>query len=275
MRAKKALELLNEIDQMMETRRLSRKKRKVLGALIEQLEGELGKAFRRQGSLFVKRLAELKAMFQGDGTVGVTLKQWAPIFAKVSDETVELFIRAWEEEVGAALAAGGTELFKSLGLDLVFGLENPVVVDYLERNSAQMVTNIDEETKKQLNRIITDGQVGGKSYDKIADDITSRYEEFAVGKPQEHIDSRAHLVAVTEVGNAYEETAYMAATDLESGGVPMEKMWKTVGDDRVSDGCQENEADGWIPISQAHSSGHQKPLRFPGCRCDEQYRVKR
>lgn len=268
-------EVLEALQTVLEASR-SVKKRKVLKSLIKQLEGDMGKAFVKQGTLFIVRLAELKARFpkEGEELIGVLYKDWSPLFAEVSEETVTLFVAPWEEAVGEALVAGGDQLLKSLGLDLVFGLENPAVVDYLDKKSAELVTNVDQETIKQLNKIITDGQAAGKGYDKIAADIKQRFKEFAVGKPQAHIDSRAHLVAVTEVGNAYEETAYMAANELQADGIVMEKKWTTVGDERVSEGCQDNEADGWIPISQAHNSGHQKPLRFPGCRCDEQYRVK-
>ena len=36
----------------------------------------------------------------------------------------------------------------------------------------------------------------------------------------------------------------------------------------ASDGCDENAAAGWLPLAAAFPSGHQRPLRFPGCRCD-------
>ena len=66
----------------------------------------------------------------------------------------------------------------------------------------------------------------------------------------------------------------MPAQDLADHGIEMEKQWSSMKDDKVSDGCNANELDGWIPISQPHSSGDMHPLRFPGCRCDELYRRK-
>jgi hypothetical protein len=39
--------------------------------------------------------------------------------------------------------------------------------------------------------------------------------QFAVGVPQEHIRSRAELVAVTEVGEAYEKGASIVAAGLQ------------------------------------------------------------
>ena len=75
-----------------------------------------------------------------------------------------------------------------------------------------------------------------------------------------------------ESAQAYEAGNRAFASTLKDDGVEMEKMWTTSHDNRVSDGCAENESDGWIPIDQAHTSGDQEPPRVPGCRCYEQYR---
>jgi hypothetical protein len=98
---------------------------------------------------------------------------------------------------------------------------------------------------------------------------------MAVGKPQQHIDSRAHLIAVTELGNAFEDGSLGAARRMAAMGLEMEKKWLTVGDQRVSEGCRTNQAAGWIPIDRPFPSGHDRPLRFPGCRCTAQYQRKR
>jgi hypothetical protein len=125
-----------------------------------------------------------------------------------------------------------------------------------------------------LNTILTQAADEGWSYQRTAEAIIDRYKEFAIGKPQEHIDSRAHLIAVTEVGNAYVEGNMIVARDLQDAGVEMEKAWSTVGDSKVTEECKANEAQGFIPIDQPFLSGDMRPLRFPGCRCDLLTRVK-
>ena len=47
------------------------------------------------------------------------------------------------------------------------------------------------------------------------------------------------------------------------------KAWITVGDGKVTDECQENEAEGWIGIDEDFPSGDQHPPRTdnPNCRC--------
>lgn len=49
------------------------------------------------------------------------------------------------------------------------------------------------------------------------------------------------------------------------------KIWLTVGDSRVSDMDQANEAEGAIPIDANFSSGHGKPPSHPNCRCTLAY----
>jgi hypothetical protein len=161
-----------------------------------------------------------------------------------------------------------------MGLKISFDLKNPRAVNYLRDYGAKLVKGINETTQKVLQTLIAQGAEEGWSYKRTAAEIISRFEEFAVGKPQEHIDSRAHLIAITETGNAYEEGNRIVAKDMQDAGIEQEKFWSTVGDEKVSEGCRENEEAGWIPIDQAFPSGHQRPLRFPGCRCIANYRMK-
>jgi len=49
------------------------------------------------------------------------------------------------------------------------------------------------------------------------------------------------------------------------------KMSISAQDDRVSDICEANQAQGWIPIDQAFSSGDDAPTYHPNCRCTIAY----
>lgn len=139
---------------------------------------------------------------------------------------------------------------------------------YAKKHAAEAVTQINDVTRKEIARIVSDGVKSGASYNDIAKDIKSKFEEFAVPSPQKHIPNRAVLVAVTELANAYCEGNAQVGDYLQSNGVKMMKAWQTLEDDRVSDGCKENEQAGWIPIDKEFPSGHMHPPRFPGCRCD-------
>lgn len=139
---------------------------------------------------------------------------------------------------------------------------------YAKKHAAEAVTQINDVTRKEIARIVSDGVKSGASYNDIAKAIKSKFEEFAVPSPQKHIPNRAVLVAVTELANAYCEGNAQVGDYLQSNGVKMMKAWQTLEDDRVSDGCKENEKAGWIPIDKEFPSGHMHPPRFPGCRCD-------
>ena len=139
---------------------------------------------------------------------------------------------------------------------------------YAKKHAAEAVTQINDVTRKEISRIVSDGVKSGSSYNDIAKAIKSKFEEFAVPSPQKHIPNRAVLVAVTELANAYCEGNAQVGDYLQSNGVKMMKAWQTLEDDRVSDGCKENEQAGWIPIDKEFPSGHMHPPRFPGCRCD-------
>lgn len=139
---------------------------------------------------------------------------------------------------------------------------------YAKKHAAEAVTNINDTTRKEIASIVSKGVASGASYNDIAKSIKSKFEEFAVPMPQKHVSNRAVLVAVTELANAYCEGNAQVGNYLQDNGVKMMKAWQTLEDDRVSDGCKENERVGWIPINKEFPSGHIHPPRFPGCRCD-------
>lgn len=263
--------------------------RKKMERLIRPLEISLRKAFREQGHLLVRKFRQMKRFFNESGdpwkqhadllemqfNEAVPPNEFELIWAQVQMETVKLFATPIDAAVARALEYGGIGMLGELGIKIRFDLKNPRAVDYLKNYGAKLVKGIDETTRSMLQTLIAKSTEEGWSYKRTAEAIIERFEEFGVGRPQAHIDSRAHLIAVTEAGNAYEEGNLIVARDLQEAGLTMEKSWSTVGDSKVSAECQTNESDGWIGIDQAHASGHQRPLRFPGCRCEERYRRKK
>lgn len=257
--------------------------------LIRPLEIALRRAFREQGSLTVRKFRQIRRFFDEAGdpweqhyvwlnmgfSEAVPPNEVEMIWAQVQLETVKLFSAPIDAAVAKALVYGGIGMLGEIGVKARFDLKNPRAVDYLRDYGADLVKGVNETTRDTLQTLITNATKEGWSYKRTAEAILEKFEQFAVGKPQEHIDSRAHLIAVTETGNAYEEGNRIVAKDLQDAGLDMEKMWSTVGDTKVSAECKENEKDGWIGIDKAHSSGHQRPLRFPGCRCEERYRMKK
>jgi len=159
---------------------------------------------------------------------------------------------------------------RSLNLGLNFDLKNPRAVAYFKEYKSRLKTDVDETTKERIEAIISQGLEDGTSYDVLARMIKQEFASFAKppkGGPK-HTRTRAQLVAITELGNSYTAGSIGLVRDAMDTGLQFEKSWLTSRDDRVSDGCRENAAAGWIPIDRAFPSGHDRPLRFPGCRCD-------
>jgi hypothetical protein len=239
--------------------------------VIDELEDVYADLFAVQGAAFIAELARQA------GPNGENLEQvnWDGVFAAAVTAGAAIAAQKTAVQIAAAMAAGAAEQYGGLVLGLSFDVNNPKAQEYLRQHAAELIAGIDETTKKRMNTLIVKAREEGWSYDKLAEEIKSRWDGFAQGQPQEHIDSRAHLVAVTETGNAYEEGAYQAALQARDLGIQLEKSWLTVGDERVcSEQCEVNEGAGWIAADEEFPSGHLHPLAHPACRCTALYRRK-
>jgi hypothetical protein len=255
-----------------------RAKWRQLRRTVATMEKGLSRAFATQGRLLRQGTRVLEARASTGSATGYVLREawsvddWLTIFDRIANETRTMFFEPVQLGSQAAMTLAAQSLIAELAVDTAFLLRNPRAVAYLQQHGYGLISQIDAVTRGNIATIVSNGVAEGWSYDRVAKEISSLYSEMAVGKPQLHIDSRAHLIAVTESGNAYEAGNSIVVADLQDAGLQMQKKWLTVGDERVSDGCEENEAQGWIPFAQSFQSGHMQPLRFPGCRCTTLYR---
>jgi hypothetical protein len=269
-------------------------------ALVKRTERQIAKALLAQGMGLVKRLPAI----QGRWAVGEALRQaqdpvevrealidadWGPLWDEAAGDGDDLIEEAIVGAAKAALRAGAESLLGVVAkktlvqYGISWTLENPAAVAYLEAHGAELVSRIDEATRGDLRSLIEAAMREGRTYDQLADDIQKQFQHygdpdsywrFDASRPQAHIDSRAHLIAVTEIGEAYEDGELQAAREMQAAGLTVVKWWSTMGDDRVSELCLGNEADGEIPLDEPHTSGHMHPLGHPACRCTENYDVK-
>lgn len=170
-----------------------------------------------------------------------------------------------------AMLGGAQSAEVDLGVEASFSLAHPDAVQWLTRYGADRVADIDDVTRRYLRTIVTEAADNGWSYSKTAAAIKDRFVQFAVGVPQEHIRSRAELVAVTEVGTAYEKGAELVAHGLQSQGLVLEKAW--IAEPDACEECAPNADDGWIGEDDTFASGDATPLVHPACRCDVERRV--
>ena len=278
----RATDLLPILDRFLEAIARTRRER-ALARATQRAESALSRAFQEQGRVFIEsweRAARRAGLREAppppppppvDPALAVP---WEPAFSDAEIASLQLFEEPIQALVESAIQSGARAAIADLSADISFNLANPRAVAFLEQYGAERVTMINETTRDEIRRMVTRGVEQGLSYDQVAKDITARFREFAVGKPQLHIESRAHLVAVTEAANGYEEGSRSVVGELEAAGIPMEHKWLTVGDERVSDGCRDNQAAGWIANASEFPSGHERPPRFPGCRCTALYQRK-
>lgn len=229
------------------------------------------RVFGKQESIFLKQMERYQDRFSESLESGDLDRIMAQVTIETQDEMGSVIMSA----SGKAMETAANHRIADMALGISFDLGNPRAVQWLSENAALRVSQINETTRQTIATIVNKSVEEGWSYNETAKEIKERFEEFRIGKPQQHIQSRAHLVAVTESANAYEAGNKMVIDQMAEAGLRMEKKWQTVGDDRVSEECEANEGEGWIPADQEHASGHMHPPRFPGCRCDELYqRVK-
>lgn len=259
---------LATLDHLIEAFTAQRKNR-ALTPVKTKLERAMEKVFRAQGRAFIAALNHRAGVLGGriqEAASDITPPNWEAIYNRIAADTaiMELAIQAG---IDTALPIGAQHTMADFSVAGRFDLANPRAAAYLETHAAEAVTQINGVTKEKMRAIITRGVAEGRSYDSIAREIRDSFEGFSTPKPQQHIRSRAHLVAVTEAGNAYEAGSRSVADDLKAAGLQMEKSWLTVGDTRVDPNCASNEGAGWIDLDDDFPSGVQQPLDHPACRC--------
>jgi hypothetical protein len=98
-----------------------------------------------------------------------------------------------------------------------------------------------------------------------ADDVGDKVERMRL----KLLRDRRETIARTEQRQATEE----GMTEIAKARGAQYKISISAGDDRVSDICEANEAQGYIPINEAFSSGHDTPTYHPNCRCTLAFRT--
>lgn len=262
--AKKFSQAAIGLKKVLEKNRISRKHEKKISGF-----------FQKQKALVLKKLPKFEHYF----TEEVKLQQvknpkriideFQRTFMDIADDTEAELQKVILEAERDGLAAGAAQIKNTISISGVelgsFDLANPRAVAWFKQNggSLKYIKDIQSTTRDQLKTLITNALDTGQSYTKTAKQVTDKFDEFS--------RSRAQMIATNETGNAY-ETGNRIIVDTIAQEIKMQKHWMDSGDELVTPECLANSADGWIPLNEEHSSGHQQPLRFPRCRCYEAYR---
>lgn len=230
------------------------------GPSLLAIEREMGDGIAR--AFLVQRTAVLIALYAGTLT-----KHRHPGAVKAHPLDRFLDALALRDPIAsgqiAAYTLGMNRGASNVGQDTMFNLRNPEAEKYVRDFGGLRITAINETTLERVQTIIERGMANGMSVDDIAEWLT---------KDAAFSDARAHLIAVTETGQAYGDGNYDKTTSLaDELGMTVEKQWILGG--HPCDICTENAGDGWIPVDDAFSSGDMNEIVHPNCTCTVEYRT--
>lgn len=255
---------------------------RILAEAQRRLQSDMASVFKKQRDVYLDKLHEYRhridvltesAFFRLRESDSDDINR--AIMDAVESATDEAMQEAVKRGIRVALDEGGSRVISEFAPNREFYVDTDRPQDYIRRRGAALVTRVDETTRDTMKRILQDGMQERKSYQAIAKDIRDRFDEFSLPKGQGHVRDRAELVAITELGEAFERGADIASDNIREWGIELEKAWLTSEDEVVSDGCLENQDAGWIPYDDPFPSGDDGPLRFPGCRCTKLRRRRR
>jgi len=186
----------------------------------------------------------------------------AELTGTASDATLAA-ARAIAQREAATLARGiATSEINKMG-EIVAQALKEGIHPFETARRLEMVTALDSNRAKTLLKYIDALDARDPPLSK------EQWERMYEKEYNKLLADRKRTIARTEQGIAQAEGARVDA--IASGA--QYKVWLTAGDRRVSDACQRNEADGWIPINEPFATGSQMPLEHPNCRCDVAYRT--
>lgn len=232
-------------------------------------QSRIAAIFRRQGKWFLDGFGRFRATIDADAVKeSLDSSDWLPLWMATAGGTSSDFSATMAAMILDALIIGGDNMMRSLDVDggelsISWDLDNPRAIAYAEAHAAAQVTKIDDATRLYLNSMISQAVADGTSYTRLSEMIAGRFIEFATGGN----NPRSRRIAIYELGDAYEAGQEQMARELMKAGIPLEKKWLTVGDDRVRPSHRSNQAQGWINYDDNYSSGDFRPPSDPGCRC--------
>jgi hypothetical protein len=241
------------------------RKWKALEPALGRFEKSVAAAFLEQGARFVSLLAQNRALIE---LSEAEAEPWEPLFDSVSMESLNAIPTS---DLTEAQALGQMVAYGQFGLDTNFQLDNPRATQYLASQSASLITGIDNTTRESLRSTFATARVDGWSYDKLAGELLKQYSHWSTPQPQQHIKSRAHLIAVNEIAHAYESGNADVAMHLQGRGLAMVKRWLAGVPAKADALCRANVDMGWIPMDQPFLHGAQHAPAHPACRCTTEY----
>lgn len=142
--------------------------------------------------------------------------------------------------------------------ETLFNQLNTRAIAFAKKRSAEMVTQISDATRNDLQVIISSGLDSNLSKDDIADLITQQDSNV-------FSEDRADLIAGTEISIANGEGALDSYKEIKALGYNIKKQW--LPDDDPCPECQANADQGAIDVEEEFDSGDDTTPAHPRCEC--------
>ena len=180
------------------------------------------------------------------------------------DDIIEPILRLFRAHIEQDLAGELTDIYLSGSAQMVTWVRKngkrvpyegppiPQAVKYAEQHCAKLVTQMDEETKKRLAKIVSDAIENKRGIPGLRADLRREFADMST--------KRADMIARTESCDALEQAFMDRAEDMGING----KEWVTFDPCEI---CEANEAEGVVPLDHVFSSGDLRPPAHPNCRC--------
>lgn len=246
----------------------------VLATSTARVNKALRKMWRAQRIAIVAHLRTKRSAFDATESLReANVPDWESRWEAIENATRRDLETTLDAQYPRAMGAGATHAIADCATTISFSVRHPDAVAWMAGRSADRVAAINATTRDGLRSLLAQAVDEGWSWTRTARAIEAQFAGFSGSVPQSFLRTRAELVAVTEMAEAYEHGQSVVRGDLEGLGLAVEKSWLTVGDDRVSADCLSNQGQGWIPNADSFGSGASSPPEHPGCRCSSLSRV--
>jgi hypothetical protein len=152
-------------------------------------------------------------------------------------------------------AQGGQAFLDKVGIQGVFGLRNPDLVDYFGNHSNLILNSVDDYTKQWVAEKIQQGKDKVLSPQEIVQSLIDEGKNIT--------KLRAERITLTETANAMTRVELAASIRY---GLTL-KLWRTSVDDRVCPICLPLDDGIPVPIEEDFEGGFYGPPAHVSCRC--------
>lgn len=239
-----------------------------------RLERQLGVWWRAQKRETLRRLRRYRTRFPDrDLAESISGDELDRAWAQIARTTARRLVPVLDATTRKALEAGIVHALAQVAVDVDFDVKSPQAIAWLRDRAAELVARIDDTTRAGLRDLLAQSADEGWSWQRTAKAIEDRFDGFSSRAAQQHLRTRAELVATTELADAHGAGQDLARQHLASLGLDVRKTWHTSLGQRVCPVCDGNASVGEIAQADSFPGGVDREPQHPACRCVTTTRV--